>query len=211
MGDEMIDKDGDRRTHQKDVQILRGDPTLLHKRDDENSREREKTMEHFHGPSSTSTPQRSEARALTPDLGSQSSGSWEREMLKNINQISITGGLTKLQSESFLLKQQEEKRVEIQHQLANIQTLNKSINIEVGSNHGSLEDDQEIDDLKNIICSTDPGLLDNNYATRLEIMRSVQENLSKALVRKSRRLQRIQAEHIDTQGLPKREKQNLQY
>ena len=109
----MIDKDGDRRTHQKDVQILRGDPTLLHKRDDENSREREKTKEHFHGPSSTSTPQRSEARALTPDLGSQSSGSWEREMLKNINQISITGGLTKLQSESFLLKQQEEKRVEI--------------------------------------------------------------------------------------------------
>ena len=43
MGAEMIDKDGDRKTHQKDVQILRGDPTLLHKRDDENSREREKT------------------------------------------------------------------------------------------------------------------------------------------------------------------------
>ena len=114
------------------------------------------------------------------------------------------------------MKQQEEKRVEIQHQLANIQTLNKSINIEVSSTrsfskHVRLEDDQEIDDLKNIICSTDPGLLDNNYATRLEIMRSVQENLAKALVRKSRRLQRIQAEHIDTQGLPKWEKQNLQY
>ena len=138
--------------------MLRVDPPLLHKRDEENARERVKPKGHFFGPSSTSTPQRSEARALTPDLGSpQSSGSWEREMLKNINQISITGGLPKLQSERFLLKQQEEKRIEIQHQLANIQSLNKSINLEVGSNHGSLEDDQEIDDLKNIICSTDPG------------------------------------------------------
>ena len=116
-----------------------------------------------------------------------------------------------MQSESYLLQKQEEKRVEIQQQLAHIQTLNNSLILEVTSNHGSLEDDQEIDDLQNIICSTDPGLLDRDYTTRLETMRSVQENLSKALVRKSRRLQNIQAEQVNTQGLPKREKQNLQY
>jgi hypothetical protein len=209
---EEVDADGDRRTYHKDLRVLRVEPPLLHIRDGEGVRERVKSKGHLFGPSSTLTPQRSEARALTPDFGShQSSGNWEKEMMRNINQISITGGLTKLQSESFLLQKQDEKRVEIQHQLANIQTLNNSINLEVGSNHGSLEDDQEIDDLQHIICSTDPGLLDNNYATRLEIMRSVQENLSKALVRKSQRLQKVQDEHINTQGLPKREKQNLQY
>ena len=79
MGDEKIDADGDRRTRHKDVQVLRVDPPLLHIRDEENARERVKPKGHFFGPSSTSTPQRSEARALTPDLGSpQSSGSWER-------------------------------------------------------------------------------------------------------------------------------------
>ena len=133
-------------------------------------------------------------------------------MLRNINALSVTGGMTKLQLEIFLLKEQEQKRQEIQQQLANIQSLNKTINLEIGgSDHGSLEDDREIDDMRNVICSSDSGLLDSNYATRLEIMKTVQENLSRALVRKGRRLQRVQAEHIDTQGLPEREKRNLQY
>ena len=137
---------------------------------------------------------------------------WEREMLRNINAISVTGGMTKLQSESFLLKEQELKRQEIQRQLANIQSLNKTINLEIGgSDQGSLEDDREIDDMQNVICSTDPGLLSSNYATRLEIMKTVQEDLSRALIRKSRRLQQVQAEQVDTRGLPERERRNLQY
>ena len=95
--------------------------------------EREKPKRHYFGPSSTSTPQRqTEARALPPDFGSP-------------------------QMESFLLKEQELKRQEIQQQLANIQSLNKTINLEIGgSGHGSLEDDREIDDMRNVICSTDP-------------------------------------------------------
>ena len=78
-------------------------------------------------------------------------------MIRNINQISITEGLTRLQNESFLLQKQEEKRVQIQQQLAHIQALNHSINLEVTSNHGSLEDDQEIDDLENIISASADG------------------------------------------------------
>ena len=101
--------------------------------------------------------------------------------------------------------------MKIQKQLAHIQELNHSINLEVTSQHGSLEDDQEIDDLDNIICCTDPGLLSKDYNTRLELMRSVQLNLDKVLMRKSRRLQNMQAEQVNTQGLNKREKKNLEY
>ena len=153
------------------------------------------------------TSQRQSAR----EASNNQSETWEQEMIRNINQISITGGLTRLQNESFLLQKQEEKRVQIQKQLAHIQELNHSINLEVTSQHGSLEDDQEIDDLDNIICCTDPGLLSKDYSTRLEVMRSVQLNLDKVLMRKSRRLQNMQAEQVNTQGLNKREKKNLEY
>jgi hypothetical protein len=74
-----------------------------------------------------------------------------------------------------------------------------------------LEDDREIDDMQNMICSTDPGLLSSNYATRLEIMKTVQEDLNRVLIRKSRRLQQVQAEQVDTRGLPERDRKNLQY
>ena len=149
---------------------------------------------------------------MPQNFGSPLVDGWEREMLRNINAISVTGGMTRLQSESFLLKEQELKRQEIQQQLAHIQSLNKTINLEVGgSDHSSLEDDREIDDMQNVICSTDPGLLSSNYATRLEIMKTVQEDLNRVLIRKSRRLQQVQAEQVDTRGLPKRERINRQY
>ena len=186
----------DQRSLHQDECVLRLDP------------EREKPKKHYFKPPTTSTPQKqAEARAMPQNFGSPQVEGWEREMLRNINAISVTGGMTKLQSESFLLKEQELKRQEIQQQLANIQSLNKTINLEIGgSDHGSLEDDREIDDMQNVICSTDPGLLSSNYATRLEILKTVQEDLSRALIRKSRRLQQV-----DTRGLPERERRNLQY
>ena len=150
---------------------------------------------------------RPEARALTPDMETDQRD-WEQEMLKNINQLSLTGGPTQLQNESFLIQKQEEKRVEIEHQLAHINTLNQSINSEMSSN-GSLEDEDEIDNLQNIICSTDPGLLSRDYQTRLELMKNVQENLDQVLRRKSRRLQKMQSEQIDIRGLSKKERGNL--
>ena len=100
--------------------------------------------------------------------------------------------------------------MEIEQQLTHINTLNHSINMEVASNNGSMEDDQEIDNLQNIICSTDPGLLSRDYNTRLELMKTVQINLGQVLIRKSRRLQKMQAEQINTRGLNKREKGNLE-
>jgi hypothetical protein len=202
---------GNRRFVHRGLQDLRVETPLPQTRYVENVKERVMSKGHLFTPSSASTPRRDEARALTPDHGTNQSENWEQEMIRNINQISITGGLTRLQNESFLLQKQEEKRVQIQQQLAHIQTLNHSINLEVTSNHGSLEDDQEIDDLENIICSTDPGLLSKDYNTRLELMRSVQLNLGQVLMRKSRRLQNMQAEQVNTQGLNKREKQNLEY
>ena len=74
-----------------------------------------------------------------------------------------------------------------------------------------MEDDIDIDNIQNVICSTDPALLSGNYSTRLEIMKTVQEDLQKVLVRKSRRLQKVQAERVDTSRLPTRERKNLQY
>ena len=191
----------DQRYHHQDERVLKMEP------------EREKPKKHYFGPAATSTPQRQDdARSMPPNFSSPQVEGWEKEMIRNINAISVTGGMTRLQSESFLLKEQELKRQEIQRQLANIQSLNKTINLEIGgSNHGSFEDDREIDDMQNVICSTDPGLLSSNYTTRLEIMRAVQEDLSKALIRKSRRLQQVQAEQIDTRGMPERERRNLQY
>jgi hypothetical protein len=138
---------------------------------------------------------------LSPDHETnQSNENWEQEMIRNINQISISGGLTRLQNESFLLQMQEEKRVQIQQQMAHIQALNHSINLEVTSNHGSIEEDQEINNLENIICCTDPALLSKDYNTRLELMRSVQLNLGQVLMRRSRRLQNMQVEQVNTQG-----------
>ena len=147
---------------------------------------------------------------MTPDMETDHRN-WEQEMIKNINQLSVTGGLTQLQNESFLIQKQEEKRVEIEQQLAHINTLNHSINMEVASNNGSMEDEDEIDNLQNIICSTDPGLLSRDYNTRLELMKTVQVNLGQVLIRKSRRLQKMQAEQVDTRGLNKKEKGNLEY
>ena len=166
-------------------------------------------MSQGHSPS-TPTTGRAEARALTPDMETDHRN-WEQEMIKNINQLSVTGGLTQLQNESFLIQKQEEKRVEIEQQLAHINTLNHLINMEVASNNGSMEDEDEIDNLQNIICSTDPGLLSRDYNTRLELMKTVQVNLGQVLIRKSRRLQKMQAEQVDTRGLNKKEKGNLEY
>ena len=191
----------DQRYHHRDERVLKMEP------------KREKPKNHYLGPAATSTPQRQEeARTMPPNFSSPQVEGWEKEIIRNINAISITGGMTRLQSESFLLKEQELKRQEIQRQLANIQSLNKTINLEIGgSNHGSFEDDREIDDMQNVICSTDPGLLSSNYTKGLEIMRTVQEDLSKALIRKNRRLQQVQADQVDIRGLPERERRNLQY
>ena len=56
----------------------------------------------------TPTAGRPEARALTPDMETDQRD-WEKEMLKNINQLSLTGGPTQLQNETFLIQKQEEQ------------------------------------------------------------------------------------------------------
>ena len=134
---------------------------------------------------------------------------WQKEILKNLNQISICQGMTKLESETFLLKEQEIKRKEMAH----IQTLNVTINRgleEIGGSESD-EDDTELDDLQNIVCSTDPAHLSTNYATRLEIMRKVETKLNKSRTRKSRRLAKIRAEQVDMTRLPRRERNHLEY
>ena len=131
-----------------------------------------KDMANFRGQTLTPTPGRPEARAFTPDM-EKDERDWQKEMLKNINQLSLTGGPTQLQSESFLIQEQEERRVEIELQLAHINTLNQHINSEVSSNNGSPENEDDLDNFQNVLCSTDPGLLSKDYQTRLELMKGV--------------------------------------
>ena len=152
----------------------------------------------------------SEARALTPDE-EKDERDWQQEMLKNINALAITGGHTQLQTENFLIQEQERRRVEIELQLAHINTLNQRINSEVHSNNESPENEDDLYDFQNVLCSTDPALIDQNYQTRLELMRGVQEKLGKVVRRKSKRLQKMQAEKVDLRGLSKKERGNLEY
>jgi hypothetical protein len=155
-------------------------------------------------------------------------------MIKNINALAITGASTQIPPESFLTQlerkrvnlqnqemerkrvdlltqEQERKRVVIQLQMAHINTLNQSINNQVQSRRESPENEDDLYDFKNILCSTHPALIGQNYATRLEIMSGVQEELGRVVIRKSNRLQKIQAEKIDLQGLSKKERGNLEY
>ena len=162
-------------------------------------------------PLSASTPRNLQAGALSADIENGQRNLWKQEMIRNLNQLSISGGLTQFQNEGYLLQLQEERQVDIQQQMANIKSLNQSINKEVQSNQGSIEDDLELDNFENIICSTDPALLSKDYNTRLELMKSCQINLNQVLMRKSRRLQNLKAEQINIQGLKKRERGNLEY
>ena len=161
-------------------------------------------------PLSVSTPGKVQAEAVSEDLENDQRNLWKREMLRNLKQSSLSGGFTQLQSENYMLQLQEERRVNIQKQMASIKTLNQSINLEVESNQGSIEDDLELDNFENIVASTDPALLSADYATRLEVMETCQINLDKVLQRKSRRLQHLKAEQINIQNLNRRERGNLE-
>ena len=173
-----------------------------------------------------------EARARTP-TEERDDKAWLGEMVKNINALAITGASTQVQPESLLTQlerkrvnqqnqemeqkrvdlltmEQERKRVVIQLQMAHINTLNQSINNQVQSRRESPENEDDLYDFKNILCSTHPALIGQNYATRLEIMSGVQEELGRVVIRKSNRLQKIQAEKVDLQGLSKKERGNLE-
>jgi hypothetical protein len=174
-----------------------------------------------------------EARALTPNE-ERDERDWQSEMIKNINALAIAGGSTQIQTENFLTQElerkrvnlqtqelerkridlltqeQERKRVLIQLQMAHINTLNQNINSQVQSRRESPENEDDLYDFQNILCSTHPALIGQNYQTRLEIMSGVQEKLGKVVKRKSNRLQKIQAEKIDLRGLSKKERGNLE-
>jgi hypothetical protein len=159
-------------------------------------------------PFDVSTPKKVQAEALPEDLQDQGS-LWKREMLRNLQQLTFSGGFTQFQNENYLINLQEERRVNIQKQMANIKTLNNSINQQVES-HDSMEDDIELDNFENIVASTDPALLSADYATRLEVMETCQVKLDQVLQRKSRRLQHLRAERISLQHLSRRERGNLE-
>ena len=102
-------------------------------------------------------------------------------MIKNINALAITGASTQVQPENLLTQlerkrvnqqnqereqkrvdlltmEQERKRVVIQLQMAHINTLNQSINNQVQSRRESPENEDDLYDFKNILCSTHPAL-----------------------------------------------------
>jgi hypothetical protein len=162
-------------------------------------------------PLSVSTPRNVQAGALSEDLENDQRNLWKQEMLRNLKQLSLSGGFTQLQSENYMMQLQEERRVDIQKQMASIKSLNQLINLEVQSNQGSIEDDLELDNFENIVASTDPARLSADYTTRLEVMKTCQINLDKVLQRKSRRLQHLKAEQINIQNLKRRERGNLEY
>ena len=108
-----------------------------------------------------------------------------------------------------MINLQEQRRENIQKQMAHIKTLNTSINQQVES-HDDMETDTELDNFENIVASTDPALLSADYATRLEVMETCQVKLDQVLQRKSRRLQNLRAERISLQHLSRRERGNLE-
>ena len=72
------------------------------------------------------------------------------------------------------------------------------------------EEDATLLNLKNVFGSTAPNLLSSDYNTRLAILDDLNENLEEQIRRKSRRLQGLKAERVQTSSLPGREKSNLQ-
>ena len=178
-----------------------------------------------------------EARAKTP-VEVKAERIWTSEMTRNMDALSLNGARAKPQESmlsqlkrrkvdqqkkeeeqkraDLLTQEQERKRVMIQIQMAKINKLNQSINSQVYDNNNgqdrseSPEDDSELYTYKNILCSTHPALVGGTYQNRLEIMTSVQDDLEQTVRRKSKRLQKLQAEQHDLQVLSRRERGNLE-
>ena len=133
----------------------------------------------------------------------------KEEMMRNLHQLTLSGGFTNFQHENNLLNLQEQRRENIQRQMSHIKTLNNSINQQIDS-QDDMETDIELDNFENIVASTDPALLSADYRTRLEVMDSCQAKLDQVLQRKSRRLQNLRAERISLQHLSRKERGNLE-
>jgi hypothetical protein len=159
-------------------------------------------------PFNASTPNKVQTEVLQEDPQDQGN-LLKKEMLRNLHQLTLSGGFTRFQNENYLINLQEQRRENIQKQMAHIKTLNTSINQQVDS-HDDMETDIELDNFENIVASTDPALLSADYATRLEVMETCQVKLDQVLQRKSRRLQNLRAERISLQHLSRRERGNLE-
>ena len=108
-----------------------------------------------------------------------------------------------------MTQEQERKRVTIEIQMAQINTLNANINNQLSARE-SPENEDELLTYRNILCSTHPALVGGTYQNRLEIMTEVSDELEQTVKRKSRRLQKLQAAPNDLRGLTRRERGNLE-
>ena len=95
-------------------------------------------------------------------------------------------------------EQQERKRQMLESKMAGMLRQNSQIDQELQAlGVPDREDDTALLDLRNIFGSTAPELLSADYGTRLQILDNLNTNLEEQMLRKSRRIQGLQAERIN--------------
>ena len=113
--------------------------------------------------------------------------------------------------EEIIYQRQEQKRLSLESKMANVLRLNSQGDQELEAmGSDDREEDATLFNPKNVFGSTAPNLLSSDYNTRLAILDDLNENLEEQIRRKSRRLQGLKAERVQTSSLPGRDKSNLQ-
>ena len=110
---------------------------------------------------------------------------------------------------------QEEQRIQIERNMAELmltssELVDKLKSLNKDTSWVDIESECEMLTMTNIYSSTMPQLLHEDYSTRLEMMKKINESIQESLTRKSRRIAKLTVEKIDTSDLPKKEKDNLE-
>ena len=143
-------------------------------------------------------------------FGGQRYNATEADMrvMESLEALSLSSRGT---GEEIIYQRQEQKRLSLESKMANVLRLNSQVDQEleaIGSD--DREEDATLFNPKNVFGSTAPNLLSSDYNTRLAILDDLNENLEEQIRRKSRRLQGLKAERVQTSSLPGRDKSNLQ-
>ena len=106
---------------------------------------------------------------------------------------------------------QEEQRIQIERNMAELMLTSSELSDKLKSLNKDtsgvdIESECEMLTMTNIYGSTMPQLLHEDYSTRLEMMKKINESIQESLTRKSRRIAKLTVKKIDTSDLPKKER-----
>ena len=129
-------------------------------------------------------------------------------VLESLGAMSMSSAGTSRETKQEL---QEKKRQMLETKMAGMLRQNSQIDQELQAlGISDREDDTALLDLRNIFGSTAPELLSADYTTRLQILDNLNVNLEEQMVRKSGRIQGLQAERVNKSKLQPRERSNLE-